>query len=628
MVALNDADWSHMPNFNSWFQPNHHLYYTLYDNADNQDVINGFPFFVERNFVFQTDRQEMIKKELMQITSRNIKELHLYSEGIGNYRPFGELESIKLYSWVGIFLLFIATINYINLSTARAGQRAKEVSLRKISGADRKNLIFQFTGESILLSATSLVIAVAIIEIVFPIYANYTNIQSGFDYLLFEFFAVIVLAITIGAFGGIYPAVVLSSFAPATILKSNKSTDVPIISRTRKTLVVLQFTISISLFVATAVIYNQFNYINNFELGYNKDKLLYLDNAGREAAINQTPALISELKQSPIIDSVTVSPMRIGLNQKGIVNFRTTEMAENEAVSMLGMPVGFDFATTMEIPIVAGRDYNEARDVSSPIDVINNPRGNTTTTQPIIINEAAVMNLGFDTPAAALGQIIYRKSSEDSTTNQSLEIIGIIKNSHLYNLKETAQPMAFLLNNKMFSVIYIRYNSDEQEALELMQSLWQKHIQAVDFKPVFIQDALLKQYLKEQNQMTMFAIFSGLAIFIACLGLFGLASFTAERRTKEIGIRKVFGAEVFQIVRMLVFQFSKPVLIANIIAWPIAYLAMSRWLESFVYRIDDMIIIALCLIAGLTALLIAWATVVGNSYAVARQNPIKALRYE
>ncbi|MBT5072936.1 MAG: ABC transporter permease, partial [Kordiimonadaceae bacterium] len=174
----------------------------------------------------------------------------------------------------------------------------------------------------------------------------------------------------------------------------------------------------------------------------------------------------------------------------------------------------------------------------------------------------------------------------------------------------------------------IRYNGDDQQILSQISDLWKDIIPTFPLEYAFVSDLMSEQYAEEQKQMTMFAAFSGLAIFIACLGLFGLASFTAERRTKEIGIRKVFGAEVWQIVQMLVFQFSKPVLIANIIAWPIAYLAMSRWLESFVYRIDDMVIIALCLIAGLSALLIAWATVAGNSYAVARQNPIKALRYE
>ncbi len=196
------------------------------------------------------------------------------------------------------------------------------------------------------------------------------------------------------------------------------------------------------------------------------------------------------------------------------------------------------------------------------------------------------------------------------------------------SLKKEIRPEVFSLDDKEHRLFSIRFTGDPATAVENIRAIWQRELPTVDFEYEHVIDRLIRQYTTEQGEMTMFAAFSGLAIFIACLGLFGLASFTAERRTKEIGIRKVFGAESFQIVKLLIWQFSKPVLIANIIAWPVAYLMMSRWLESFVYRIDDMIIIALCLIAGLAALLIAWATVAGNSYSVARKNPIKALRYE
>ena len=186
----------------------------------------------------------------------------------------------------------------------------------------------------------------------------------------------------------------------------------------------------------------------------------------------------------------------------------------------------------------------------------------------------------------------------------------------------------YVLNPYFTSTIALRYVGNPQEIIENTRNIWQQQFPNIPFRYDFVSDAIEEQYWEEHGQMTMITAFSGLAIFIACLGLFGLASFTAERRTKEIGIRKIFGAEVWQVVKLLVWQFTKPVIIANLIAWPLSFYVMSRWLESLVYRIDDMVIIALCLIAGLAALLIAWATVAGNSYAVARTNPIKALRYE
>ncbi|MBT6035972.1 MAG: ABC transporter permease, partial [Kordiimonadaceae bacterium] len=239
--------------------------------------------------------------------------------------------------------------------------------------------------------------------------------------------------------------------------------------------------------------------------------------------------------------------------------------------------------------------------------------------------------LGFLTPSDAIGKIVQHDSGNsrsDELIQNEYEIIGVIPDINFMGIKSEARGGIYSLQENNYFYLTIRYNGDDQQILSQISDLWKDIIPTFPLEYAFVSDLMSEQYAEEQKQMTMFAAFSGLAIFIACLGLFGLASFTAERRTKEIGIRKVFGAEVWQIVQMLVFQFSKPVLIANIIAWPIAYLAMSRWLESFVYRIDDMVIIALCLIAGLSALLIAWATVAGNSYAVARQNPIKALRYE
>ncbi|MBL4601261.1 MAG: FtsX-like permease family protein [Emcibacteraceae bacterium] len=294
--------------------------------------------------------------------------------------------------------------------------------------------------------------------------------------------------------------------------------------------------------------------------------------------------------------------------------------------------VGYDFLKTYEIPLIAGRDYERNRNDERPSrEQIIAGDGYTAS---LILNVSAVRRLGFGTPMEALGKRIFMnvgmadQGSSQTMLETDFEVIGVIDDVRFSSLKTPTEPEFYQLKAKQPQFVNIRYDGNPMKVVEEAKAIWQEEMPGASFEYEFATDALADQYKTEHGQITMFSAFSGLAIFIACLGLFGLASFTAERRTKEIGIRKVFGAEVFQIVKLLVWQFSKPVLIANLIAWPIAYLAMSRWLESFVYRIDNMVIVTLCLVAGLMALLIAWATVAGNSYVVARQNPIEALRYE
>ncbi len=265
-------------------------------------------------------------------------------------------------------------------------------------------------------------------------------------------------------------------------------------------------------------------------------------------------------------------------------------------------------------------------DTSVSTDEIREGRG---TISSIIINQSGMRKLGFDSPEEALGKIVYTGvGNPQENLEAQRRIIGIVPDIHLYSLKRNIRPEVYDLELGYAESITVRFNGDPNKIVNNARNLWELEVPTIPFDYDFVEDNLAEQYQSEQGQATLFATFSCLAIFIACLGLYGLASFTAERRTKEIGIRKVMGATILDIVKLLLWQFSKPVIIANLIAWPLSFYAMSQWLENFAYRMENIFIVIMCFVAGLTALLIAWATVASNSYNIARANPINALRYE
>ncbi len=615
-VPIIAEDWENSGFLKGWYNRRVHAYFTLKENTNIDQLSSRFAEFINRSFPPPPFGNANLKpSSVVALSAMKISELHLNAKGFGEFKPGGSKSTVLIFSTVALLILIVATINYMNLSTARATQRAKEVSLRKVMGAKRLNLIIQFVGESILMAIIAMIIAISIVEIFLPSYRELIAIDLVMSYDIAGLTYLLLFTIGLGLLGGLYPAFILSNFQPSTVLKSNKSSQDAASPKLRSFLVMFQFCISIILFVSTAVIYNQMNHIKNIDLGFNKENLVTLYSVPFGKIDSKLDTLRSRLPQLENVSSMTWTlNFKPGLEGSPIQAIRTDQPSSNEGIMMSSRGVGYDFFKTWDIPIIAGRTFDRNRNDEQGGDRIAS----------MILTEVAAERLGLGSPEEAIGKSTYLNEGQDR-----FEVIGVAKNIRLHNFKETSeQPEFFYLTPRNPYAINLRYTGDPMFLIDKVSEIWQQELPDAILYYEFAVDAIAEQYSSEQNQMTMFAAFSGLAIFIACLGLFGLASFTAERRTKEIGIRKVFGAEVWQIVKLLVWQFSKPVLIANIIAWPVAYIAMSRWLESFVFRIDDMVIIALCLLAGLTALLIAWATVAGNSYAVARQNPIKALRYE
>ncbi len=627
MVPLVEADYKDTGMLTNWLALSNYFYYRVADGTNIKDINDQMPAFIDRNVIAFENIPNTETSDIIQLKSVNIQDIHLKAVGEGEMRPKGSMTTVIIFSAVSLLILIIASINFMNLSTARASIRAKEVSMRKVLGATRKHLIVQFLGESVLLTLIALLLATLIVEISLPIYNEILTKDLAINYTSPDIMQIFILATLIGLTAGIYPAFFLSSFRPAHILKANKSIETKSSTNLRSALVIMQFAISITLFVSTAVVYGQMQYAQNRDLGYTKENLLIIETGNREAVKAKKDMLLNEFRRLPNVVSVSTSFLRPGRNGESITSLRTADMEREETTIINNTTVGYEFFKTYNIPLLAGREYDENRaDVMPSNDDIRAGRGNR---GAIILNESGLRRFGLGTPEEAIGKFLYQNIGEpDEPFQREYEIIGVIPDVNFDSLKKEVRAEIFRLNPDNFGLFSIRFNGDPAIIVENIQTIWQRELPSVEFEYEHVIDRLINQYKQEQGQMTMFAAFSALAIFIACLGLFGLASFTAERRTKEIGIRKVFGAEVFQVVKLLVWQFSKPVLIANIIAWPVAYLAMTLWLENFAYRIDNMIIIALCLIASLAALLIAWATVAGNSFAVARRNPIKALRYE
>lgn len=622
MLGLFENDWADDPFvFKSWLRPYVRTFFTVKSGTDIELINQQMDAFIDRHYPHALSGDPDTKpSEEISLSSLNIKDVHLNASGFGDRIPFGDAATVFTFAVVAVLILLIASINFMNLSTARATKRAKEVSLRKVMGAARNQLIIQFIGESVALTLISLVLGLAIVEIYLPYFQDMVGIPLVVNYGSGDLAMIFALAIIVGVFGGTYPAFVLSSFRPVENLKSSKSAETKTTINFRTSLVIFQFTISIILFVATAIIYSQMRYADNFDFGFDKENTLAVRNIKIDEVAASLDVLLAEFSKIPNITSVTTSSALPGVEMVNSSNVRAPDMTAGDAIVIDTRTVGYDFFKTFGIEIQNGRTF--ARDRN---DLLAD-RGEEISS--LIINELAARELGFSSAEDAIGKRVSGVISLDGDLSQNYQIIGVTSNFHFGTLKDEVLSAMYILNPKSNFAIGLSFSGNQQLIIDKLQNVWTNLFPDIPFNFTFSSDAIAQKYTAEKSQMTMFAAFSSLAIFIACLGLFGLESFTAERRTKEIGIRKVFGAEVLQIVKLLVWQFSKPVLIANIIAWPLAYLAMSRWLKSFVYRIDDMVIIALCLIAGLTALLIAWATVAGNSYTVARQNPIKALKYE
>ncbi|WP_380873040.1 ABC transporter permease [Sphingomonas sp. DBB INV C78] len=562
----------------------------------------------------------------------NVRDIHLGEAQGASMTPGNDKRTVYTFAVIALLILGMACVNFTNLATARASQRAREVALRKVLGANRRQLIGQFVGESILVAAIAMLVALAIAELLLPLFANFLDARLQLHYFGSDgvLLPILLLVLIVGVAGGLYPALVLSRFQPARVLKANRSAaDTEGSARLRSILVVGQFAVSIGLIICTAIIYTQTMYAQSVDPGYRRDGILQVDNFGRRQIETRKQTIKDEIAR---VEGVTmVAGTGMGVNTRNNSNRGFQVPGRKDAVNIGTYSTDPEWVDAMGIRMLAGRklDRNRPADdatVPFPEDPVVEQalarRGVN-----MVINALAAKRLGFASPADAVGKTV-RTSMVDSEKYglTPVTIVGVMDDSRFRSIRTPIDPIMITRNDNNYDVLVVRYNGDPKVVRERIERAWKKIAPDAPFEAEFSEDIVRELYSKEAARAQMFAAFAVLAVVVGCLGLFGLATFTAERRTKEIGIRKVLGARTRDIVQLLVWQFSRPVLIANLIAWPIAWWVMRDWLNGFDSRI------ALgptpFLLAGLLALLIAVGTIGSHAFRVARANPVHALRYE
>jgi len=523
---------------------------------------------------------------------------YLYSKYENGEQAGGRIEYVHLFSIIGLFILFIASANFINLSTARASHRTKEIGVKKAMGASRSSLIQQFFTESLLMSVIALLVALALVWLLMPQF----NLITGKHLTLYVdtslFIAMAMLVIFVGLVAGIYPALYLSGFRSIEVLKGK-------ITRTsgenwgRKILVVTQFSLSIIMIMSVMVVYNQMQFIKTKNLGYDRENLIYFD---REGDLMQKPeAFLSELKNLPDVSGAALSGFIIGGgNSTGGVSWEGK--TDRDQIQFWEIRSGYGLIEILAVEVLQGRSFSDLYGADS---------------LSVMVNESAVRAMGMDDP---VGKNIQHYTGEK-------KIVGVVKDFNFTSLHTKVEPTIFLFAPEETYYITAKLNKgNEAEALEKIQSVYEDFNPGYVFKPKFINQDYQALYASEEKVSSLSKYFAGLAVLISCLGLFGLVSFTTEQRRKEIGIRKVLGSDVFSIVLLLSRDFTRMVLAAIVIALPIAYLLTSKWLENFAYAID----LKWWFFVGsaFIALTIAWLTLGLNTLKAANSNPVDCLRDE
>lgn len=613
---------------NSWTSVNLYTYFKMREGVSIENFQERLTYWVDNEspFVerFEADQRvsDALKHKLMAL-----EDLHLHAKtdagNMGDLSPLGSASMITSFIIIAGLILLIACINFMNLATARASQRAREVAMRKVLGASRLQVMVQFLGEAVALVFVSLLIALVLVELVLPFYNQ--ALDSHLQLALFNDLellgAVVLIGLIVGLGAGLYPAIHLSRFLPGHILKSNKSTESGRTASFRTFLVIFQFSTSIALVISTVVIYSQTHYAQSVDVGYSSNNKMILDIRGAQG---QRESLRQELLNLPEISSVVYSSEAPSQDNENNRQFKLLDADENNSERQLlnihNMDYGFFEA--YDVKPIAGRLFDQKFGTD---EVVTIEEGQPAGKASAILNESALAKFGFTTPQQAIGQTI----EADMRGLQHFEIVGVVPDIYFRSIKFGVRPSIYTLNEARFYVASLTFNTQNPAQLGTqIGQVWKKYAPMNPMNLQFLDSMMEAQYNDEQIQTRLFSAFSVLAIIIACLGLYGLAAYTTERRTKEIGIRKVMGARVRDIVKLLVWQFSKPVLIANLVAWPIAAFAMLNWLENFSYRIDALWLVPICLSVGFLLLLMAWITVGGNAASVARANPIKSLRQD
>lgn len=545
----------------------------------------------------------------MQFSLTPLTDIHLHSARAVELGVNGNIQYIYIFSAVALFILVLACINFMNLSTARSANRAREVGIRKVLGTEKRSLISQFLSESILTALIAMVLALGITLLILPFFNELAgkeisafNLSHG-KFLLF----LLALPFLVGIMAGIYPAFFLSAFKPIAVLKGPANMLLKR-SHLRSGLVVFQFFISIVLIIGTIVVFRQLNYIQTKKLGFSKDQLLIINGTG--ALGNNVTAFRNEIsKMNGVKMSSYAGYLPVNGSSRSDNTFsKEAVMDSKSGFNMQVWNVDYDYINNLGMEITRGRNFSANYGTDSTA---------------AIINETTAQVLGYDDP---IGKKIYTNDGGNPPQTIAYTVIGVVKNFHFESMRQQISPLCMRLGQNNWVTAFKVNTADIRNLLSGIEKKWKAMAPSVPFSYQFLDDAFDDMYRTEQRVGKVALSFAVLAILIACLGLFGLATYMAEQRTKEIGVRKVLGATVTNIVSMLSKDFAKLVAIGAVIAFPVAWLMMNRWLQDFAYRVN--IGWWIFLLAAFITLLIAFCTVVVQAVKAAVANPVKSLRTE
>lgn len=584
-------------NDEQWGNYNPSAYILVNPNVDVNVLETKFPDFLERN------NGENMKESQMFVTLflEPFKDVYLQSTRGGNGN--GSMTNVYIFSIVAIFILLIACINFINLTTARSVERAKEVVIRKVIGAEKGQLGLQFIGESVIISFLAFLLSIVFTALFLPSFNDMAgkNISDGIFSNPQHVAILLLFSLVIGMLAGIYPALILSSFKPVNVLKGSFSTGSQG-AILRKGLVIAQFTISIALIIGTIIIYNQMNFMRSQELGFDKEQTLILE-ANVSTAQTSLKLTIDEL---PGVKSTSLGSAVPGGDNNGAYSEIENNNGDMQVANLDAYFVDYDYIDQFGLKILAGRSFSR--------DFV------TDSTEAMIVNEKAVQLLGYALPEEALG------AKFDQWGRQG-QIVGVVKDFHFRSLQQNVLPLTIRIEPNNMNIIAVKLKPENiQQTVASIETAWQSVMPDTPFNYYFLDEFFDRQYRTEERFGNLFLSFAALAILISCLGLLGLAAYSTLQRRREIGIRKVLGSSVLGLVNLLSIEFIKLVGIAFLIAAPIAWIVMDSWLEDFAYRINMQW--WMFAFAGFAALLIALLTVSFHAIKAAIVNPVKSLRTE
>jgi len=589
-------------------------YLLLESGATPEKLTAQFPAFLDKHFgsymrTMAGVNPDFVASKTTELTLQKMTDIHLRSHLDDELEVNGNINNVYMMGVIGIFIILIACFNFINLSTARATKRAKEVGLRKVVGAFKNQLITQYLSESVLIALLALVLSIGLSYAALGWLNQFTgkglviNFISNWTLLA----GLVSFALIVGLLAGVYPAFVISSFKPVLVLKGQQGSAKGK-AGIRKTLVIAQFGISIVLLIATAITFQQLNYLNTRSLGYDRNQVITLNyyntlNDNYEAFYNEV------LKSSTIKDIGRSSRIPTGrlLDSRGEAEIVKDGAMVKTGVSLKYIAADYDFFNTFGIELAAGRGFS--KDIPSDDSLA------------YVINEAAVQALGWKSNEEGIDKDFKYGQTQG-------KLIGVVKDFHFESLHQKVVPMIFLPRKQGgYNYLAVKISGDEmQQGISHLEKVWNTMLPGRPFEYQFMDDRYGRLYESEQKEGKLFTIFSGLAIFIACLGLFGLATFNTMQRVKEIGIRKVLGASVPSILALLSKEIIILILIANAIAWPIAWIFMAKWLDTFAYHINMNVLVYAG--AAIGAILLALITVSAQTIKAAMTNPSSTLRYE